>query len=757
MTLTREQALAKTQIEEIVACSLGALDLIEPPSVTEQGLLKIKLSVATRSYRREEGLAFRDRERLHIYVSAAFPLRPPSVYFSHRRFAGTPHIQWGSYICLYQSLEAEWIPADGMFGLMDRIDTWLAAAGAGELDPVDAPLHPPVAYVSSKTSVVIRADAPVTDGVWLGRADLSTISSVRKDLVGWASLADWDEVPLAGSPAVAILLTEPMPIEYPSNVNDLLKSLEAAGIPFDLIWPVLRLAAVITPVGEPSHIVLGAPMRRRAAGEPLRPHLAIWEIANDDLQKLRDYIAGGEDEAQNRKRVAEWMVTAKVGWCDVLENRSEVTNRRDQGTIAACVAGRRIALLGCGALGSAVGEMLVRSGVSHLRLIDKARVSPGLLVRQRFTDADIGKQKAQALKERLDGLAQGCSIEAVPRDLQGGVLSALEGQEFDFVIDATASRTVAHRLEADLFDAKLVCPLITMTLSAAAEHGSVTVRMPRYVGGPIAIDRAVKLQAFVRDRSHPLIEAFWPEKPAKLILPEPGCSSPTFIGSAADVDHHASGLLNIGLARVAALDAGKASMDLCASVWGPLFGGVEGRLSFVVDSPVVRRESSRGFSTFMTLAAQRGIETEMRRIARLRSSKVETGGLIFGEIDESFERIWIDSVSGPPSDSEMSPESFLCGTAGTIALAKRRRDASGGSSRFIGIWHTHPVSVGRPSDEDMRAMVQLLLLQPNPPRHVVMLIVGFAETRPEINLYLFHRNDFQVLVRQLKLPEDGDG
>ncbi|WP_010335507.1 ThiF family adenylyltransferase [Sphingobium yanoikuyae] len=748
MTLTRELALAKTQIEEIVAFSHGALELLDEPALIKDGRLKVSLSIATRGYRREGGLPFRDRERVNIYVSASFPLKPPIIHFAHKRFAGTAHVQWGTYICLYQSSETEWIPADGMFGFVDRIDAWLAAAGAGELDPVDGPLHPPVAYVSTETSVVVRADAPEVDGLWIGFADTKSVSEYRRDLVGWSSLDDWGEGNFAGNPSLAILLPEPMPFEYPAKVNDLVDSLKGSGVEFGTLWRALRVTAVFTPADQPGYMVIGAPMRRRAAGEPLRPHLAIWEIAAEDLQNLRDYIAGGGDDAEKLNLVVNWMVTAKVGWCSVDENRPEVTNRRDLGTTAAGVAGKKVALLGCGALGSAVAEMLVRAGVMHLRLIDYKRVSPGLLVRQRFTDADIGRLKAYVLKERLDALGQGCEIEAECRNLENDVLAALEGQQFDVVIDATASRTVAHRLELDLAQAPLHCPLVTMALSAGAQHGSVAVRMPGHLGGPVAIERAVKLEAFQRDRRHPLVEAFWPDKPPAMVLPEPGCSSPTFIGSAADVDHHAAGLLNVGLIRVATLRNICASMDLCASIWAPLHGSADRRLSYELNSPSELSERRHGYQALVSIAAERGITTELRRNARLRSSKVETGGLIFGEIDESSRRIWIDSVSGPPADSEMSEDSFLCGTAGTVALAGRRCEASGGSSRFVGIWHTHPVSAGRPSDEDMRAMVQLLLLQPNPPRHVIMLIVGFAETRPDPNLYLYHRNDFQILAGQ---------
>lgn len=758
MTLGRGQELAREQLAEIADRSAGALEIVREPYLTEQGSLAIHISIATRAYRREGGLAFRDRERMLLLVGADFPFRPPTLWFAHRRFAGTPHVQWGRYVCLYQSVDAEWRPADGMYGLMQRVDEWLAAAGAGALDPDDAPLHPPVAYTEASTKIVIRQNAPAADGaLWVGRADLETVNPARRDLVGWASMADWDAVPVRGTPAVAILLSRPLPAEYPSNVNDLFKSIEAADVPFGTIWSALRLSAVLVPDGEPGHVVLGAPMRRRAAGEPLRQHLTVWELNADALAKVRAYVLSDND-ADLRGKVAEWMVTASVGWCTVLEDRPEIVNRRDRGALVEAMAGRRVALLGCGALGSAVAETLVRAGVSRLRLLDNGIVRPGILVRQRFTDDDVGAGKAARLKARLDGLGLGCEIQIRQENLRSGVLDQVADLEPEFVIDATASRAIAHRLETELDDGRLGCPLITMSVSASAEHGSVAVKMPDCPGGPLAVERQAKLAALARDRAQPLVQAFWPDEPRKeLFLPEPGCSSPTFTGSAADIDHHAGGLLNVGLRRAAELAPDAASMDLAAPPWSAMPASGARLLSYRLDGVETTVERVRRYRTFTTKAARTGMATEIRRIGRVKSSKCETGGLLFGEIDDSHGHIWIDSVSGPPPDSELSPERFLCGTAGTKALARRRLEGSGGSSRFIGIWHTHPVSRGRPSNEDLAAMVQLLRLQPHPPRQVAMLIIGFAERRPDPNLYLFHRDDFRF-TRIDELPYDlGDG
>ena len=146
----------------------------------------------------------------------------------------------------------------------------------------------------------------------------------------------------------------------------------------------------------------------------------------------------------------------------------------------------------------------------------------------------------------------------------------------------------------------------------------------------------------------------------------------------------------------------------------------------------------------------------MRKIARVQSDKFETGGLLFGEIDDSHRNIWIDSVSGPPPDSQSSPEKFLCGVSGTAELAKLKGSSTGGSSQFVGIWHTHPVSIGRPSADDLVAMFQLLHGQAHPPRQVVMLIVGMSATSPHYNYYLFRRDEFELIAYDPAAPEGGE-
>lgn len=202
-------------------------------------------------------------------------------------------------------------------------------------------------------------------------------------------------------------------MEYPDTISKLISTLETRGIPFDLLFSILKIFALCQPDNEPLYFVLGAPMRRRAAHEPLRQHLSAWKMNAEHAKALKGIIL--EDEAvatlEAWKVLLEWATEAKTEWCRVYDTRSEVTFRRDQGTNASWFLGKNIALLGCGALGSHIGEYLVRAGASKIRLVDKSAVNPGVLVRQQFRHYQVGYTKQSALAVHLSAISPKPDIE----------------------------------------------------------------------------------------------------------------------------------------------------------------------------------------------------------------------------------------------------------------------------------------------------------------------------------------------------------
>jgi molybdopterin/thiamine biosynthesis adenylyltransferase len=80
----------------------------------------------------------------------------------------------------------------------------------------------------------------------------------------------------------------------------------------------------------------------------------------------------------------------------------------------------RAAIVGCGAIGAAAASLLVRAGVSHLRIIDRDFVEPSNLQRQTLfdeSDAQHALPKAVAAERKLQSINSSVAVEGVVADL----------------------------------------------------------------------------------------------------------------------------------------------------------------------------------------------------------------------------------------------------------------------------------------------------------------------------------------------------
>ncbi|MEM7810431.1 MAG: ThiF family adenylyltransferase [Planctomycetota bacterium] len=103
------------------------------------------------------------------------------------------------------------------------------------------------------------------------------------------------------------------------------------------------------------------------------------------------------------------------------------------------IAGARVFLCGCGALGSVLAESLVRAGVGTLRLADRDIVEASNLPRQTlFTEADATASipKAVAAAERLSAINSACRVEPHVVDVTASVVRDLAA-DVDLILDGT--------------------------------------------------------------------------------------------------------------------------------------------------------------------------------------------------------------------------------------------------------------------------------------------------------------------------------
>lgn len=742
------QRVALDQLRAIDSNSPEALEVlsVDLPDDSTSSLL-VRVSVDCRGIEHKNGgLRLRDRERFTLMVGPDFPFAMPTLTLPHLRWAGTPHVQWGLMPCLYVAPSVEWDPGQGMFGYLKRLWLWLNEAAAGQLDPDDAPMHPPVAYQSASDDVPLiipRVDTPgVSSAAWIGGVELKKVSASRVDLGRWdESIESWRR-----GHAPAVLIPGTLDFEYPRTVRALLDALDERGVPKARMLAVLKVAADELAEGEPLFLVLGTAMRGTA--DDRRQHLAVWYVAPLMAWGLAHSLKTNDDDpdrnASARKVegiMEQWAENAKVEWCPVREDRPEVTQRRDAGSPMEWFAGKTVAIWGSGALGGPIAEWIARAGASKLILYDNATVTPGVLVRQLFSDADIGTSKARALGERLRTLfPDQLQVKAESRNVLGSVLNRADWHDgADLVIDATASTMVATKLERTRREQPQPAALISVILGHTARHSIGVLAPPGYSGAGADVMRQVKLACGRQRTLRGFLAEFWPDPPrGSVFQPEPGCSDPTFTGAGADV---------------AALAA-----PVLAQLAGHLNGETPDAVAYLAttaaDHPGVRDITLRfaparrvvveGSDVELRIArsAGVGVNASIERGRREHGATSETGGLLFGERDSAAGVVWVDEVMGPPPDSRRSPEEFICGIEGVEVAEAEKTRRGRGSLGYLGMWHTHPTQAPRVSDRDLAAIVRMLDAASSPLSSGLMLIFGrLLPGPPQLGAYIFERSE----------------
>jgi len=782
--IQRGYELARRQLQDIVEVGDGAVELLNEWEGQAGHVFEISLDTSGAT-QRPEGIAVRARERFKVLVDDGFPYEHPSVLSVHRRWAGTPHVQWGSYLCLYAAPSIEWNPSDGMRGLISRLSEWIDHAAEGTLDPEGQPLHPPAVYTSSDHgSVLIHPDigerAP-----WAAKGlptDIHrmmawcAVGNQRLDLLEWVAPEEavqraispnaeifHNRLPLMAVPVV--LVSDELGFEYPTRIKLLSDGLSELGydkglMMTDLAWAgainkALRLrqvsedrTAADVPWHKPSQaedpllsaMIIGTPSRS-VDGDARLAHLAAWK-----LDPLEASIADLFSEVQNLEHAEKlkadvndlarrWFDVAAISWMDVMEMRPEVTQRRDQGTPASWLNGKRVLVLGCGALGAPVAEYCVRAGALQLTVADKGTVTPGILVRQPYTDLDIGKPKADALASRLSTIS---TTEVHP--VVGNVRTTLFNQDapaavddFDLIVDASADTAVRVLVERWLMTSKVRVPLVTMVIGHQAERGLVTTSLADSTTGGVGSFRKVALRASAGfPEWQDVRDDFFPEIPrTELFFPEPGCSAPTFVGSAAQTTALAGLLLNEALL---VLNGGKRNSNAedqtlsnatsFASVVRLGDAATRATSHMAWPSDIVLTDHSSGFLVQVSASAMAEVRAEVRRGSRIRGEEIETGGMLFGSFDEALGVVFVDSVAGPPPDSYLSEIYFQHGVEGVQKRVDAELKRSGMASGFVGFWHTHPGGEASPSETDKQGMHRIVGPDGSLKRALMMIFGG---------------------------------
>lgn len=348
---------------------------------------------------------------------------------------------------------------------LGRVLMWLNAAARDALFSEGDPFELP--DFTSEGPAVVCSESEETLGHWIskmpqfGLADMCHLGDsgqestyairafrdVKDQVLVRVPWGDWIEAKPISTKAVWIRLPcTPFlkPYQAPMTWGDMRCCFREMGKPFD---GTMRRALQPIRDGHPHLAIFGFPIPEKIGGDAAMMHWQACELP--PLAYGTNTRRGFRNNAVGYWRqdcYEAFRCTGRISWRQSRNwHMDQLTGR---GALHKTVRTGRIGIIGAGAVGSVLSELLVRAGVQHLRLVDKDRVEAGNLVRHTMTLADVGKNKAEAVAERLRRLSPHVSvtIAGTAFPVASGATSELL-TSCDILIDCSASDEVAHALE----------------------------------------------------------------------------------------------------------------------------------------------------------------------------------------------------------------------------------------------------------------------------------------------------------------------
>ncbi len=343
-----------------------------------------------------------------------------------------------------------------------RAKEWLDAAGAGRVaeksEPFELPDFPredlaTIGFMEDEESFRFWQEQPIFHGVaigvrpdgiesWLAIATFSDArgrpiraieygallsqQSVRKDSVIWIRL-----------PNIPVL----HPWQAPVTFGELRAVLAEQGIDFNQV--LFSLTRDFRD-GKRHILLLGFPIPAAVGGEAHRYHWQALRLPVLTRGKVKGFRSIEVNFAMHDART----VLANGNRIDWISSRSWAEEQiRTRGRASSSLPDAKVLLIGAGAVGSSIAEMLVREGCQRMIVVDGDILELGTLCRHTLSLQHIQRPKAESLVSRLNSISPHMAAEGVVRYFHDSAED--ERREMagcDIVIDCTGDDRVAHQL-----------------------------------------------------------------------------------------------------------------------------------------------------------------------------------------------------------------------------------------------------------------------------------------------------------------------
>ncbi|WP_184999904.1 ThiF family adenylyltransferase [Salinisphaera japonica] len=436
------------------------------------------------------------QRRLTILIPADFPSVLPRVFIQPSAYQKWPHCERSGLLCLWpENNEPQASPIEQIVDMIfDRISYVLHLVHPST-DDVERqsefesewlsywPPNNPKKYRGHRS--VLMLDVP--DGLSQLDAQL-VIKPGRRERSERSKMAQWDQLVLVASDplqmerwgahftrlddpeaqavAIYVPLTTPLPVGMPRTLVDIHSLLDDSAS--QLLSDTLNSASVKRTY---VWVIFGATFEAGSAyvAVELKPHIERWPPRTG-------YRSAKETRNADKMRPVTWAPRA----IDVMRaDRAWLLDRAiDQKRLSLRTS--RVLLVGCGSLGSLVGEALVRAGIGRITLVDPDQLEAANIGRHVLGVDSIGQYKTAALARHFERIIPDVEIIPVKRKLEDAARAEVDISSYDLVISTTADWRCEQFLLDSQFGVAVAPPLVCAWIEPYGVAGHAFLRRSKH-------------------------------------------------------------------------------------------------------------------------------------------------------------------------------------------------------------------------------------------------------------------------------------
>lgn len=387
-----------------------------------------------------------------------------------------------------------------------------------------------------------------------------------------------------------------------------------------------------------------------------------------------------------------------------------------RGSIEKKIADKKILIIGNGAIGSSLAEILTRSGATKIDLADVQTVEPGNICRSGFSFSDIAFPKAWALRKKLQnispfiqvGIFDNLNATSSKSSNVKEVYEKLNG--YEIIFDCTANNKIIQMLT----DLHLPNTVFYLSISDKAKE-------------MVCVCNADNSN--IIERRNQMLYSFGNYHEAEF-REGTGCWHPTFEASYFDINQ----LLNYTVRKINSFY----KVGLSPKSFYTYF--TEDIIANSEDIKFIQPELN------LRLTIESDCLQEIEEYSRLHFPN-EFGGILIGSYLNDYKELVISGIICPDK-FKSSPMRFEPDHKDLNKKLRELYKEFEGKIEYVGDWHSHPNSTNHFSQPDFQSIQDIAKSKTVNTHNPILLVAAYGEDYFDAGFYVYHKNKLHKYKRQ---------